>query len=109
MWSGTRELARQPRAAKSARSDTISTRVRFAYPPELLHTALIYTLSKEFELVTSTHRANVGDAESWVEMELVGAPMAIAAGVDWLLHRGVHVAPVEVPPAVSGVDRESVT
>jgi hypothetical protein len=109
MWSGTHELAHHPRAAKSARSDAISARVRFAYPPELLHTAIIYTLSKEFGLVTNIHRANVGDAESWVEMELVGAPMAIAAGVGWLQHQGVHVAPVEVPPAVSGVDRESVT
>jgi hypothetical protein len=108
MWSGTRELAHQPPAAKSARIDAMSTRVRFAHPPELLHTAIIYTLSKEFGPVTNIHRANVGDAGSWVEMELVGAPLAIAAGVGWLRHQGVHVAPLEGPPAVSGVDRESV-
>jgi hypothetical protein len=77
----------------------MTTCVRFAFPPEFVHGPIIYTLGKNFGLVTNIHRANIGDRQSWVEMELVGAPTAIAAGVGWLRHQGLDIARVESPPA----------
>jgi hypothetical protein len=69
----------------------MTSRVRFAYPPELVHRPIIYSLSKKFGIVTNIRRANIGDEQAWVEMELVGTPMAIKAGVDWLRRQGLQV------------------
>jgi len=69
----------------------MSTCVKFIYPPELVHRPIIYALGKRFGLVTNVRRANVGDTQSWVEMELVGRPTAIEAGMDWLRRQGLHV------------------
>jgi hypothetical protein len=84
-----------------------SARIRFAYPPELVHRPIIYALSKRFELVTNIHRAKLGDAESWAEMELVGAPTDIAAGLGWLRRQGVLVARVEV--SLASIDPSGAT
>jgi hypothetical protein len=77
----------------------MSTRVRFAYPPELVHRPIIYELSKKFDLVINIHQASTASAESGVEIELIGALLDVAAGLGWLRRLGRHVARVDVPPA----------
>jgi hypothetical protein len=73
----------------------MSRRIRFAYPPELVHRPIIYALSKKFAIVTNIRRANVGDTRAWRELELAGTPMAITAGLDWLRRQGLRVETVD--------------
>jgi hypothetical protein len=68
-----------------------STRIRFTYPHHLLHTPLIYEMGKEFGVVTNIRRANIGDDQGWVEVELTGAPAAVRGAVEWARGKGVHI------------------
>ena len=77
----------------------MSARVRFTYPPELLHKPIIYELGKQFGVVTNIRRANVSDAHGWIEMELVGAPMAIDGALAWVRDQGLQVELINTPRA----------
>jgi L-aspartate semialdehyde sulfurtransferase ferredoxin len=79
----------------------MSTRVRFTYPPELLHKPIMYELGKQFGVVTNIRRANVSDTHGWIEMELVGAPLAIDAGLAWVGEQGLQVEAIKEPHGVS--------
>ncbi len=69
-------------------------RVKFTYPPELVHRPVIYLLGKQFNIVTNVRRANIGDTHGWIEMELVGDPEDVQRGLDWADQQGLHLAPV---------------
>jgi hypothetical protein len=75
------------------------TRVKFTYPPELLHRPIIYELGKQFGLVTNIRRADISDTQGWVDMELVGAPMAVEAALAWVKGQGLKVEIVQEPDA----------
>ena len=51
-------------------------------------------LSKEFEVITNIRRADVQADKGWVILELEGDETAIAAGIAWVMERGVRVDPV---------------
>jgi len=67
------------------------TRVKFTYTPALLHRPIIYELGKQFGVVTNIRRANISDTQGWVDMELVGAPMAVEATLAWVKGQGLEV------------------
>ena len=76
----------------------MNTRVKFIYPPELLQQPIIYELGKQFGLATNIRKANIGDTRGWVDMELLGAPMAIQAALTWVREQGLQievVVPIE--------------
>ena len=75
------------------------TRVKFTYPPALLHRPIIYELGKQFGLVTNIRRADISDTRGWVDMELLGAPMAIEAALAWVKGQGLEVETVQEPDA----------
>ncbi len=75
----------------------MSTRVKFTYPPTLLHRPIIYELGKQFGVITNIRRANISDTQGWVDMELIGAPMAVEAALAWLRDEGLHVEAVQEP------------
>ncbi len=75
------------------------THVKFTYPPELLRRPIIYELGKQFGVVTNIRRADISDIQGWVEMELVGAPMAVEAALAWVKGQGLEVDIVQQPEA----------
>jgi hypothetical protein len=75
------------------------TRVKFTYPLELLHRPIIYELGKQSGVVTNICRANISDTWGWVDMELVGAPMAVEAALAWVKGQGLKVDIVQEPGA----------
>ncbi len=77
----------------------MSARVRFTYPPELPHKPIIYELGKQFGVVTNIRRANVSDTHGWIEMELVGAPMAIDGALAWVRDQGLQLELINTPRA----------
>ncbi len=77
----------------------MGTRIKFTYPPELLHRPIIYELGKQFGVITNIRRANISDTQGWVDMEVVGAPMAVESALAWLSGQGLKVETVHEPRA----------
>lgn len=70
-------------------------RVKFTFPPDLITEPVIYSLGKEFNVITNIRRANVTAEEGWVILELEGTPVDIERGIAYVISRGVRVDPVE--------------
>ncbi len=69
-------------------------RVRFTFASELIKEPLIWSLGREFELVTNIRRANVEEDQGWVVLELEGAQDEIDRGMEWIREKGVRIDPV---------------
>ncbi len=68
-----------------------SRRIRFTFEPELIQEPLIYTLGKEFAVVTNIRMADVDERVGWVVLELEGEPDEIDRAIAWAQERGVRV------------------
>jgi hypothetical protein len=51
----------------------------------------MYELGKRFGVTLTLHRANCGDAERWVEMELIGDAQDTGLILTWARERGLLV------------------
>ena len=69
-------------------------RVKFTFPPELVTEPVIYSLGKQFNVVTNIRRANVTRDRGWVVLELDGSEEDIQRGIDWVTSEGVRVDPI---------------
>ncbi len=69
-------------------------RVRFTFASELIQEPIIWSLGREFELVTNIRRANVEEDQGWVVLELEGAQEEIDRGMEWIKEKGVRIDPV---------------
>ena len=69
-------------------------RVRFTFASELIQEPVIWSLGREYELVTNIRRANVEEDQGWVVLELDGEQDEIDRGIDWVTSKGVRVGPV---------------
>ena len=69
-------------------------RVRFTFPEQLITEPLIYTLGRNFELVTNLRRANVQERVGWVVLELEGDEDEMDRGLEWMTAAGVRVDPI---------------
>ncbi len=69
-------------------------RVKFTFPPERVTEPVIYSLGKQFNIVTNIRRANVTRDRGWVVLELEGSEDDIQRGIDWVTGRGVRVDPI---------------
>jgi len=70
-------------------------RLKFTFPPELITKPVIYTIGKQFNVVTNIRRANVTKDRGWVVLELEGKIEDIEAALAWVVEQGVRVDPVE--------------
>jgi hypothetical protein len=52
---------------------------------------VIYTLGKQFDIVTNIRRANVEERIGWVILEVEGTEEALAKAAGYLEDRGVQV------------------
>ncbi len=69
-------------------------RVRFTFASELIQEPIIWSLGREYEVVTNIRRANVEEDQGWVILELDGEQGEIDRCIDWVKSKGVRVDPV---------------
>jgi len=68
--------------------------VMFTFPEELIREPIIYTLSRQFHIITNIRRADVTENKGWVVLELEGEEGEIEEGISWVISKGVRVDPV---------------
>ena len=66
-------------------------RLHLTFPERLVQEPVIYTLGKQFDIITNIRRANVEEKIGWVILEVEGTEEALAAGVFYLEDQGVQV------------------
>ena len=66
-------------------------RLHLTFPEHLVQEPIIYTLGKQFDIITNIRRANVEEKVGWVILEAEGADEALARGIQYLEERGVQV------------------
>ena len=69
-------------------------RVKFTFPTNLVTEPVIYTLGKDYDVITNIRRADVTDTQGWVVLELDGAEQDIERDLAWGRECGVRVDPV---------------
>ncbi|MDA1278778.1 MAG: NIL domain-containing protein [Chloroflexi bacterium] len=70
-------------------------RVTFVFKTELIRRPVIYELGKKFEIVTNIRRAEVGQEDGWVVLELEGTLDEIDRGLEWVTAQGVGVSSID--------------
>ena len=68
-----------------------SKRVRFTYPPDLVHQPVVYDMGKQFLVTTNIRRASLDHDRGWAIIEITGAEADIDQALDWARGQGVHV------------------
>jgi ABC-type methionine transport system ATPase subunit len=66
-------------------------RLHLTFPEQLVQEPIIYTLGKQFDIVTNIRRANVEEKVGWVILEVEGSEDALARGIQYVEERGVQV------------------
>jgi len=66
-------------------------RLHLTFPEQLVQEPVIYTLGKQFDIVTNIRRANVEEKIGWVILEVEGTEEALSRAVAYLHDRGVQV------------------
>ncbi len=66
-------------------------RLHLTFPEHLVQEPIIYTLGKQFDIITNIRRANVEEKVGWVILEVEGPDDALARGIGYLEDRGVQV------------------
>ncbi|MDP2660689.1 MAG: NIL domain-containing protein [Dehalococcoidia bacterium] len=69
-------------------------RVKFTFPPERVTEPVIYSLGKDYNIITNIRRANVTRDRGWVVLELDGEEDDIQRGIGWVTSKGVRVDPI---------------
>lgn len=66
-------------------------RVRFTFPTNLVTEPIIYTISKNFGVITNIRRADVRPEMGWVILDLEGPEEEINKCLEWTKTSGVTV------------------
>ena len=69
-------------------------RIKFTFPSKLITDPIIYELAKKFKVVTNIRRADVGERQGWVVLEISGDEKEIEDALKWVKSAGVRVDPV---------------
>ncbi len=71
----------------------VKRRVMFTFPQQLIKEPIIYTLSRQFKVVTNIRRADISEDKGWAVLELEGEEEEIEQGITWVISKGVRVDP----------------
>ena len=66
-------------------------RLHLTFPEHLVQEPIIYTLGRQFDIVTNIRRANVEEKVGWVILEVEGNEEDLARGIAYVEERGVQV------------------
>ncbi len=70
-------------------------RVKFTFPPDLINQPVVYSMGKQFPVVTNIRRANVTRDRGWMILEITGPEDEIEKAIAWAKEQGVRVDPIE--------------
>lgn len=70
-------------------------RMKFTFPPDLVTQPVVYSMGKEFEVITNIRRANVSGDRGWVILEISGKDAELERAIQWAKDQGVRVDPIE--------------
>lgn len=70
-------------------------RFHLTFPEHLIQEPIIYTIGKQFGVVTNIRRANIEERFGWVILEIEGSQDALADAVAWLAEKGIQVDRIE--------------
>jgi hypothetical protein len=70
-------------------------RVRLFFSSELITEPIVYTMGKQFEIVTNIRGGEIAGDSGWLYLEVSGEEDEIDRAIDWAMNRGVRVDPVE--------------
>jgi len=73
----------------------LKRRVKFTFPPDLVSQPVVYSMGKQFDVVTNIRRANVTRERGWVVLELSGSEEQIKRALEWAGQQGVRVDAIE--------------
>ncbi len=76
-------------------------RMKLTFPPDLMNTPLVYSMGKQFQVVTNIRRANVSGDRGWIILEISGSDDEIERALDWAKTQGVHAEESDGEPASS--------
>jgi D-methionine transport system ATP-binding protein len=65
--------------------------VRLIYPASLLKVPVINQLIRRYDITVNILRAQIGDHENWLELQLAGNSTEIDDAIAWLKSQGVDV------------------
>ncbi len=68
-----------------------TSRVKLTYPPQLSEQPIVYSLIKQFDLVTNIRGAAMEAGEGWLVLDLQGSPASIEQALAWAREQGVTV------------------
>ena len=70
-------------------------RVRLFFSTKLITEPIVYTMGKQFDVVTNIRGGEIAADSGWLYLELTGEDDEIDRAIDWAMERGVRVDPVE--------------
>ena len=66
-------------------------RVKFTFPTNLVTEPIIYSITKNFNVITNIRRADVRPEMGWVILDIDGSEEEIAKCLEWTITSGVTV------------------
>ncbi len=66
-------------------------RVKLTYPPTLIDRPVVYSLIKQFDIVTNIRSADFGAEQGWLILDLQGSLASIEQALAWVREQGIHV------------------
>ena len=66
-------------------------RVKFTFPTNLVTEPIIYSITKNFDVITNIRRADVRPEMGWVILDIDGPEEEIAKCLEWTITSGVTV------------------
>jgi ABC-type methionine transport system ATPase subunit len=76
-------------------------RVKLTFPPDLVKQPVVYSMGKEFRVVTNVRRANVSLDHGWMVLEISGDDAEIERAIGWAVDQGVRVEDDATEPATT--------
>lgn len=70
-------------------------RVRLFFPSDLITEPIVWTMGKQFAVVTNIRGGEITSDSGWLYLELTGEDEEIDRAINWAIERGVRVDPVE--------------
>ncbi len=68
-------------------------RVKLTYPPNLVDKPVVYSLIKQFDVVTNIRSADFSAEEGWLILDLEGSPASLEQALAWVREQGISVEP----------------
>ena len=70
-------------------------RIRLFFPADLVTEPIVYTMGKQFDVITNIRGGEISGDSGWLYLELTGEDDEIDRAIDLAMRRGIRVDPVD--------------